>query len=590
MRNVSWRLMLPLLLVVALVAAACGGGSSTATATPAASGGAGSTATAAATGTAATAGTLDKDQTLNVNLTAEPQSLDPQRATDVVSISVLRQLYSGLLQVDENQKIQPALAKDVPTTENGGISSDGLTYTFHLRDGLKWSDGTPLKAQAFVDGAKRLFEPGSGDYYVDFYRVIAAQGKNKDVQSQLAAGKKDADIKDVEQAVVDNLEVTAPDDQTVVYHLNQKSPVFLLLSTLWPLYPVRADIVKAQGDKWTDPGNLVSSGAFMLKDWTHNQSLTLVKNPNWYQADQVKLATVKMAEITDTSVAYLAYQKGELDAITLGPDQLVQVRGDAKLQKEFQAYALLSTIGVYFNMDYKPFQDAKVRQALAGGFNREQYAETVREGAVLPAYSWIPPGMPGHDDKLGQQYKDAVDASKKLLADAGYPDGKGLTVEILQADSSVSKLTGEWLKEQWETNLGITVNLKTEETATYFADRNAGKYQVTSGGWGADYPDPQNWMPLFKTGGALNSGNFSNADFDKLIDAADTELDNTKRLDDYDQAQKILIDQAPFAPLYHGRRNALIKPYVKGIVPSPMEGEIPGDFFLWKISISGRSS
>jgi oligopeptide transport system substrate-binding protein len=569
MRNVSWRLMLPLLAIVALAA---------------------TSSTAAATATAAPTSTLDKDQTLNVNLGGEPQSLDPQRATDVTSITVLRQLYSTLLQVDEKQNIVPGLAKEVPTTANGGISADGLTYTYHLRDGLKWSDGTPLTAQAFVDGAKRLFEPGSGNYYVDFYRVLAATGNNLEVEKQLAAGKTDKDIADLEQKVVDNLEVTAPDATTVVYHLNTKSPVFLLLSTLWPLYPIRQDIVTAKGDQWTQAGNLIADGPFMLKDWTHNQSITLVKNPNYYQANDVALQTVNIAMITDDAVAYLAYQKGELDAVTLGPDQLVQVRADAKLQKEFQAYALLSTIGVYFNEDYKPFQDAKVRQALAGAFNREQYAETVREGAVLPAYSWIPPGMPGYDASIGQQYKDAVAKSKQLLSDAGYPDGKGLTVEILQADSSVSKLTGEWLKEQWETNLGITVTLKTLDRATYFSERNAGNFQVTSGGWGADYPDPQNWMPLFKTGGALNSGNFSDASFDKLIDAAATELDNTKRLDDYNQAQKILIDQAPFAPLYFGRRNALIKPYVKGLVTSSMEGDIPGDFFLSKVSIQGKSS
>lgn len=587
MRKGLWRLMLPMLAGVALVAAACGS-SSKATATPAAK--AAATGTAAAKSTAAAAAPLDKDQTLNVNLTAEPQSLDPQRATDQVSISVLHQLYTGLLQVDQSQQIQPALAKDVPTVANGGISADGLTYTYHLRDGLKWSDGKPLVAQDFVNGAKRLFQPGSGDYYVDFYRVIAAKGNNVEVQKQLAAGKTDKDLADLEQKVVDTLEVTAPDAQTVVYHLNQKSPVFLLLSTLWPLYPVRQDIITAQGDKWTEPGNLVSDGAFMLKAWTHNQSLTLVKNPNYYQASDVKLNTVNMAEIGDAAVAYLAYQKGELDSLVLGPAQLVQVRADANLQKEFQAYATLSTLGVYFNANYKPFQDARVRQALAGGFNREEYAETVRQGAVLPAYAWIPPGMPGHDDSLGQQYKNAVTASQKLLSDAGYPGGKGLTVEILEANTSTSKLTGEWLKEQWEKNLGITVTLNTQETATYFAARNKGSYQVTTGGWGADYPDPQNWMPLFKTGGALNSGNFSNPDFDKLIAAADTELDNTKRLQDYDQAQKILIDQAPFAPLNYGRVNALIKPYVKGIVTSPMEGTIPGDFFLSKISISGKGS
>ncbi|MBM3140079.1 MAG: peptide ABC transporter substrate-binding protein [Chloroflexi bacterium] len=585
MRIVSWRFFIPLLLMAALVAVACGGEKKEEAAPAPAK----AAATAAPKATQAVAA-LDRDQTLRVNLGGEPQSLDPQRATDVTSITILKQIYSTLVKVDENQKIVPDLAKEVPTVENGGISKDGLTYTYKLKDGIKWSDGKAIVAQDFVNGAKRLFEPGTGNYYVDFYRVLDAKGKNAEVEKALAAGKKGDELKALEQEVAANLQVTTPDEKTVVYKLSRPSPVFTLLTTMWPLYPVRQDVVTAKGDKWTEAGNLIANGAFTLKEWKHNENIVLEKNANWYQAADVKLTTVKFDMIKDSAVAFLAYQKGELDIVTLGPAELVQVRKDEKLKKEYVFYPQLTTIGVYFNLKYEPFKDVKVRQALAGSFNREEYAETVREGAVLPAYGWVPPGMLGHDDKVGLQYKDAVDKSKKLLADAGITDPKKITVEILTSDSSVSKLTAEWLKQQWEKNLGISVSIKVLERATYFSERAAGKYQVVTGGWGADYPDPQNWMPLFKSGGLLNSGAFADPEFDKFIDQADTELNNERRIALYKQSQVRMLDQMPFAPLNYSRRNGLVKPWVKGLITNSKEGDVPGDQFLWKISISGRSS
>lgn len=566
----SWKTLLPLMLILVLaVAAACGDDDDDDGDGGGGGGGGGPTP--------------DAEQVLNVNLTGEPQSLDPQRATDVVSLTVLNSLYSPLLMLDEESNLEPALAEEIPTIENGGISEDGLTYTFKLRDDLVWDDGEPLVAQAFVDGAKRLFEPGSGNFYVDFYRVLAAGGKNMEAQEALAEGVEGAALEAIEQAVVENLEVTAPDDQTVVYKLNRRSPVFLLLTTMWPLYPVRQDIIDANGDAWTEAGTHVSNGAFKLDEWNHNESISLVRNDNWY-GGQAKLERINFDMIEDAAIAFLAYQEGELDSVVLGPAELVQVRG-TDFENEFHSYAELVTLGIYFNFDDPNLANQKVRQALTGAFDREEYAEIVREGAVLPAYSWLPPGIPGYDDEVGRQYQDAVEKSQALLAESGVED---LEIEILTNDGSTAQLTAEWLKDQWETNLGITVTINVLETATYFAERNAGNYQVVSGGWGADYPDPQNWMPLFQTGGLLNSGNFSSARYDELIAMADEELDNDRRIEIYQEAQVVFMEELPFAPMNFRRRNALVKPYVQGIVFSPREFQIPGDLSFAKIFISGK--
>lgn len=567
----SWKTLLPLMLILVLaVAAACGDDDDDDGGDGGDGGGGGGP-------------TPDAVQVLNTNLGGEPQSLDPQRATDVTSITVLEQIYSTLLRLDEDNNIEPDLAEEVPTVDNGGISEDGLTYTYKLREGLMWADGEPLVAQAFVDGAKRLFEPGSGNYYVDFYRVLAAGGKNVEAQEALGEGIEGDALAAIEQAVVDNLEVSAPDDRTVVYKLNKRSPVFTLLTTMWPLYPVRQDVIDANGDAWTEAGTHVSNGAFILDTWNHNENISLVRNDNWHR-DLPILERINMDMIEDTAIAFLAYQEGELDMVKLGPAELVQVRG-TDFEDEFHSYAQLVTIGIYFNIDDPALANLKVRQALAGSIDRNEYAEIVRDGGVLPAYGWLPPGIPGYDDEVGRQYEDAVEQSKTLFEEAGIGD---LEIEILSSDSSTSQLTSEWLQDQWETNLGITVTINVLERATYFAERNAGNYQVVTGGWGADYPDPQNWMPLFETGGLLNSGNFSSAEFDAKIAAADQELDNDRRIEIYQEAQVIMLEEMPFAPLYYGRRNALVKPYVQGIVLSAREHDIPGDLSFAKMFISGK--
>ena len=342
---------------------------------------------------------IDAEQVLRVNLPGEPSSLDPQRATDFVSHTVLRNIYSPLLRMGETLELEPAMAREVPTVANGGISEDGLTYTFRLRDGLKWSDGTSLTARDFVNGAKRLFEPGSGNYYVDFYRVLAAGGFNQQVQEFMRTmnPQDEADLRalqELESSVIAGLEVSAPDDATVVYRLNRPSPVFLLLASIWPLYPVRQDLIEQHGDRWTEAGKLVTNGPFVLQAWSRGQSLVLTRNPHYYGEAPI-IETIEMDVIENGAIAFLAYRKGEIDVVVLGPAELVQVReSTGGLREEFRSYGLLVTAGIFFNTELEALSDVRVRQALAGALDRDEYAEVVRDGAVLPAYSWLPPGMP----------------------------------------------------------------------------------------------------------------------------------------------------------------------------------------------------
>ncbi len=472
----AWRSSIALLMALSLGCGTDGDGSEPTT--PADS------TTATAVPTAGTPSAASVPQVLSVNLTSEPATIDPQRATDQVSLTLVRNLHAGLLRLDPDDQLIPDLAEDVPTVENGGISSDGLAYTFRLREGLRWSDGEPLVAQAFVDAARRLFEPEAVNQYVDFYRILASDGPDGDANvAYQAAAREDAsgdELAELARQVVEGLRVEAPDDRTVVYHLNRQSPVFPLLASLWPLHPVRQDLVDAHGSRWTEAGTHVGNGPFVLAEWDHGQRVRLERNEYWH-GDEVALDAIELDMIDDSAIAFLAYQNDEVDVVVLGPAELVQVRGDEALRAQFRGYAELTAIGIYPNQSDPVLADPRVRQALAGSLNRVEFASAVLEGNALPAYGWIPPGMPGHDAQAGLQYEAATEASRSLIADAG---AEGVTLTILTPEASTAVLTAQWLKEQWEANLGVTVELDIRETASYVAARGAGDFQLTVGGWG----------------------------------------------------------------------------------------------------------
>ena len=446
----------------------------------------------------------------------------------------------------------------------------------------------PLTASAFVEGARRLFDPANANPYVDFYRVIAAQGANEQVERALAAGTTGAPLEALQRAVVERLEVSAPDDLTVVYRLRRRTPSFLSLMTLSPMYPVRAELIRQHGDKWTEPGKAVTNGPFTLTTWEHGRQIVLARNER-YHGGVVPLDGVRFDMIEDSALALLAFQKGELDVTTLGPAELVSVRRDEALRAQARSYPLLSTQAIYFNAADPLLRDVRVRQALSLALDRDGYAEVLRERAVLSATAWIPPGMPGHDETAGSALARLdVAHARALLRDAGHEGGRGVEVRLLVADVSSARVTAEWMKEQWERNLGVRVQLVVRERAAYFADRVAGSFQVLVGGWSADYPDPENWLPQFRTGSALNPGRFSDPTFDRLIDSAALDLDQSRRLAAYQQAQRVLIDQAAIAPLAYGRRNILVQPWVRNLVTSSMDAEVPGDLFLERAAIVKR--
>jgi len=511
---------------------------------------------------------LAERQELRIRTAGEPTTLDPQIAAFANDINIIKQLFRGLLWYDQNLGVVPAAAEEVPSKENGGISEDGLTYTFKLRDDLVWSDGEPLTAADFEYSLKRLFDPevGAHGYYYGFYTNIVGS-------EAYAAG----------QGSAEEVVVTAIDNTTLEIKLTRVQPTLLQLLALWPAFPVRQEVVEKHGDAWIEAGNLIGNGPFVLKEWVHDDHIAVEANANYWGDDKPTLQRIVFQMIPDESVALIAYQNDELDMTSIPLPDTRRFEGNPESLK----YAELATLAQGFNNTRGPFADPLVRKAFKMAVDDQTYVDSVRQGSGLPAFSWIPPGMPGHNPDIGTDYAFDPEGAKGLLAQAGYPNGEGLPdITITIGDTQASRLTAQFLQEQLRINLAVNIDIEVLESATYQDRYLASEFQFALVGWGADYADPENWLPqLFGTDAGLNQYKYSNPAVDDLFAQAAVELDNGKRLDLYDQAQEIIIDEdMGTAPLYYGIRNWLVKPWVAAIITTGLDSS-PGDWFYTKVRI-----
>lgn len=511
---------------------------------------------------------LAADQTLRIRLIGEPTTLDPQLAAFSPDVGVVKQLFRGLFYYGGQElDIVPAAATELPTAENGGISEDLLTYTIKLRDDLTWSDGEPLTAEDFAFSLKRLFDPdaGGGGYYFGYYTDIV--------------GSEEA----VEGAPLDDVAVQATDDTTLEIKLSRPRPTLLTLLALWPAYPVREDVV-GEGESWTEAGSLIGNGPYTLSEWAHDDHITLTANANYWGDDKPTVETIVYRMLPNAGDALIAYENGELDMTPIPLSDAGRFAGsDEQLQ-----YAQLSTVGLQFNVAQAPFDNVDVRRAFTTAIDRETFVNDVRDGVGQATTSWLPPGVPGYNADRGKDYAFDVDKAKEFLSDAGFADGEGLPeITVMVGDSESEALSAQFVQEQIKRNLGVDIGIETLESATFQDRFLASDFQLTLGGWSADYADPENWLPtLWGTGEGNNISLYSNTEFDDLMARAAEELDADARADLYTQGEEILIDEdAAFGSILHTVKNWLVKPYVDGIVHTEADSETPGDWFFTSVSI-----
>ena len=506
---------------------------------------------------------------LRVNLAGEPDTIDPNKASWADQLTCAGLSFEGLLGFTKDLELKAVVAKEIPTVGNGGISEDGKTYTFKLRSDVTWSDGVKVKAGDFEYGMKRMLNPDTAAEYASFYYdIVGAEAYNAGTGS------------------ADDVAIDAVDDTTLEIKLVKVRPTFLQLMGMWPSWPTREDIITQYGNQWTEPPHYIGNGPFVLTEWVHQDSMTFELNEN-YWGKKPKLDKVVLKMITDQNAELAAYKNNELDMSRVPTGSEKTIMDDATLNAQTIRYFDLTTFAFQFNVHKAPFDNKLLRQAIATGIDRVSFIDNVRRGIGKPATSWIPPGMPGYDEELGVEYQFDATKAKDLLAQAGYPNGAGLpTIKFSYTNSAGNQVIAEFLQGQMKTNLNINITLDGMESSAFQAFVNAEQHQWAWFGWGADYPDPDNWLPeIFGTGAGNNHTTYSNPEFDTLCEDAAKELNNTKRLELYAQAQEMIVDDVPIVPMFFRERFWLVKPNVKGLVTTGLDHQCPGDLYWNLVSI-----
>ncbi|AHB13720.1 MULTISPECIES: peptide ABC transporter substrate-binding protein [Dehalococcoides] len=522
-------------------------------------------------------GTVTTPQVFRVNLAGEPNTIDPNKASWATERSVIMLLFVGLLDFNSDLSLKAACAQEIPTVANGGISADGLTYTFKVKSNVTWSDGSKVTAHDFEYSIKRMLDPDTAAEYATFYYDIVGAAEFN--------GAADADAA-TKTALRNAVGVTAVDDTTLRITLAQTRPTFLSIMALWPTSPVKESVITAKGTAWTEAGNLIGNGPYTLKEWVHQDHMTFTINQNYWDTKPT-LTEIKYFMITDATQEYSAYQNGELDMARVPVGTETAVLADSVYGKHVVRNNDLTTFAFQFNVNKAPFDNLLVRQAMSCAIDRVAFVDQVRGGVGAPAYSWIPPGMPGYDADLGKDFAFNVTKAKQLLADAGYPNGVGLPeLKFQYADTASNRTIAQFLQAQLKTNLNIDLTLEPMEPSAFSAFVNSEQHTWAWFGWGADYPDPDNWLPdLFGTGGGNNHTGYSNPAFDALARQAMMELDNTLRLQMWAQAQEMVMNDMPIVTMFYRERFYVVQPYVKGLEPTGMDGTIMGDTSFVNVSI-----
>ena len=526
-------------------------------------------ASPAAASASPTGSNVSMPQIFVTNLGGEPATIDPSKASWGGELSVIRQCFDGLLGFNPDLSLKAVTASQIPTIENGGISPDGLTYTFRLRNDVTWSDGQEVNARDYAFSIKRMLSPEVAADYASFYFDIAG-----------AEAYNSADVKDPlkETALRNAVGVTAIDDLTLQIKLVRVRPVFLQLMALWPVYPLREDIITRFGDQWTEPPHYIGNGPFILSEWSHQDHLTFKSNPNYWGA-KPKLTEMTFKMITDANASLAGYKNNEIQLTGVPAGIEKSMMADRNLSPEIIRVNALATLGFMFNVTKPPFDNLKVRQAFSCAVDRAGFVNDVRGGVGRVALSWIPPGMPGYDPNLGQEYSYNPSKARQLLAEAGFADTAKLPeIKFQYADTFGAKIIAQFLQGQIKTNLGIIITLEPMEPKAFSQFINTGGFTWAWGGWAADYPDPDNWLPeIFGTGAGNNQSLYSNPAFDALAKQGKQELDNTRRLQIWAQAQQIVMADAPIITMFYLERFGLLKSNVRGFSPTGMDGMIPGD-------------
>ena len=539
----------------ALGLAACGGSKSGSTATS------GSTAGSTAGGVN-TAG-------FTVQYGSNPETLDPALNSAIDGANTIITIFEPLLLINENNEVIGGQA------ESWEASEDGLTWTFTMRDGLKWSDGTDLNAKDFEYSFKRMVDPNTAAPYAE-----TCLGMIDGFEE--AAGFPDADGNPTAEPNPDALNVKASDDgKTLTIVLSYPCSYFDKMAAFATMSPVQQATVEANGDAWcTSPDTFVSNGPYMITDWTPSERIVLTKNPNYvggWDSSKIVSDTITLLLLEDSSASYAAYNSGEAQLIKDVPTDEIPSLTKAEDGGDFYVDTILGTYYVSLNLQRDAFKDAKVRKALSLAIDRDYVANTIMQGTYSAADSIVGPGIVdesgyfhdnGNAPYISADYEANLAEAKKLLEEAGYPNGEGYpTIEYSTNDAGYHVPLAEYLQQAWG-DLGITLTINKMEWSSFTPARRAGEYDVARNGWVMDYNDPSNMLDLFCSGNGNNDGKYSNPEFDAAIDASRV-ADSAEHFAQLHKAEDILMEDMGCLPIAYYNDYWLQSPTLKGTWHSP---------------------
>jgi oligopeptide transport system substrate-binding protein len=517
--------------------------------------------TPSSSGTPSPSGATAKKTTLRLPEAAKiVNTMDPGISSGGAGLEQIQNMFEALAYVDQvTGEIKPGQA------EKWTISPDGITYTFNLRSGLKWSDGQPLKASDFEYAWKRATDPATKSRYAQTLWPVKGG-------EAFGTGK----------GTADGMAVKATDDRTLVVTLERPAPFFMHLAATWTAYPIRKDTIDKNGDKWTlTKDSYITNGHYRLVEWKPEQSMTVEKNPNYWGENNGPDTIVWTLYDDVATKSVIAYEAGEIDrAVVVGAD-ITRAKADATLSKEIKKFERQGSQWIILDTTNPPLNNVKVRQALSLATDAKRINEVVLKDAYFNAVSIVAPGIPGQKKENALGYD--VAKAKQLLSEAGYADGKGWPANVkftFASGAAETKAVAEAVQGIWKSNLGIDIVLEPMEDKAFDNWRTTRKdqpFHMYVSGWGSDYEDPNNWYNLlFHSKADFFYAHWKNTDFDNLVDQGLKENDQTKRKSIYESADKIINAEAPYITYYHWARFDLIKPYIEGLYHYRVLGRIQG--------------
>ncbi len=498
-------------------------------------------------------GTKDAEKkVLRTNNSSEPGSLDPALAQGTHESWVLNHIFQGLMDYSEDGKIVPGVAASYE------IAPDNVTYTFKLKDGVKWSNGDPVTAEDFEYSWKRALDPKTAaDYAYQLYYLKGGEAYNTGEGS------------------VDDVGVKAVDAKTLEVTLEVPTGYFLELTAFYTYYPVNKKVVEANPNWAKDAKTHVSNGAFKLTTWEHNSKIVIEKNPDFLDAAKVKLDAIEFAILEDENTAWQKYDGGEFDFLATVPAAVVKDL-QAKGSKELTLGGQVGTYYYNLNSKEKPFDNVKVRKGLSMTIDRETIVTKITMGGQIPAEGVVPFGM---IDDTGEDYRKATGKlvtydlaeGKKLflegLAESGMTledfNAKGFV--LLYNTSEAHQKIAQAVQEMWRTALGVDIKLENVEFQVKLDREKAGDFDISRAGWIGDYMDPMTFVDLWYSTSSFNDAKFNNPEYDALVDKAKASVDPKVRFDAMRKAEQILMAEMPVMPVYFYTQPYVQKSYVTGV-------------------------